>query len=152
METTYFRVTFYDQKDDRASVVGDAIEYIKELRRTVNELKILVEKKRRGIEANKRQKSEEDGAGEVENCNIKPDPDQSYIRTSWLQRKSKDTEVDVRIIEDEVTIKLVQRKKINLLLAASRVMDELQLDLHHVAGGHVGDTYSFLFNTKVGAI
>ena len=130
-------------------MVGDAIEYIKELRRTVNELKILVEKKRRGIEA---KKSEEDGAGEVENCNIKPDPDQSYIRTSWLQRKSKDTEVDVRIIEDEVTIKLVQRKKINLLLAASRVMDELQLDLHHVAGGHVGDTYSFLFNTKVGAI
>lgn len=133
--------------------MGDAIEYIKELRRTVNELKILVEKKRRSRESIKRQKTEEDiggDVGDVENCHIKMDPDQSYTRSSWLQRKSKDTEVDVRIIEDEVTVKLIQRKKINLLLIASRVLDELQLDLRHVAGGHVGDTYSFLFNTKVG--
>ena len=119
----------------------------------MNELKILVEKKRRGREVNKRHKSEDDtvGEGDVESCNIKPEPEQySDIRSSWLQRKSKDTEVDVRIIEDEVTIKLVQRKKINLLLTASRVLDELQLDLRHIAGGHVGDTYSYLFNTKVG--
>ena len=131
-------------------MVGDAIEYIRELRRTVQELKLLVEKKRRSRERSKRQKSEEDASGDVESCNIKADPDQSYIRSSWLQRKSKDTEVDVRIIDDEVTIKLVQRKKINLLLTASKVLDELQLDLRHVAGGHVGDTFSFLFNTKVG--
>lgn len=80
------------------------------------------------------------------------EPDQSYnrsLRDSWFQRKSKHTEVDVRIIDDEVTIKLVQQKKINCLLFVSKILDELQLDLQHVAGGHIGDFYSFLFNTKV---
>ncbi|KAF2293738.1 hypothetical protein GH714_004415 [Hevea brasiliensis] len=144
--------------NDRASVVGDAINYIKELLRNVNELKILVERKRCARERRKRLKTEEDSIGNNvhESSSImKPlgDPDQSFnngsLRSSWLQRKSKDTEVDVRIVDDEVTIKLVQRKKINCLLIVSKVLDELQLDLHHVAGGHIGDYYSFLFNTKI---
>lgn len=71
------------------------------------------------------------------------------LRCSWLKRKSKVTEVDVRIIDDEVTIKVVQKKKINCLLFTTRVLDQLQLDLHHVAGGQIGEHYSFLFNTKV---
>ncbi|XWS65755.1 hypothetical protein CRYUN_Cryun05aG0140600 [Craigia yunnanensis] len=142
-------------KNDRASVVGDAIEYIKELLRTVREVKLLVEKKRCGQDRSKKLKTEDPtsaaDAGDVE-CKPLGDPDQCYntsLRSSWLQRKSKDSEVDVRIVDDEVTIKLVQRKKINCLLFVSRLLEELQLDLHHVAGGNIGDYYCFLFNTKI---
>ncbi|PQM36357.1 transcription factor bHLH10 [Prunus yedoensis var. nudiflora] len=139
-------------KTDRASIVRYAINYIRELLWLVEELKLLVEKKRCG--RGRHQTEQDGGAGDGESCKPLGDPhDQSYnngsLRNSWLQRKSKDTEVDIRIIDDEVTIKLVQTKKINVLLYVSKLLDELQLDLHHAAGEHVGNSYSFLFNTKM---
>ncbi|CAH9085464.1 unnamed protein product [Cuscuta epithymum] len=142
-------------KNDRASVVHDAIGYINELKRTVGELKILVEKKRCSRERMKRQKIDGDGSGGCGGGGAGEDVKdlQSYngtaLRSSWLQRKSKNTEVDVRIIDDEVTVKLVQQKRINCLLFVSKALDDLQLDLHHVAGGLIGDYYSFLFNSKI---
>lgn len=131
--------------------MGDAINYINELKRTVTELKVLMEKKRCTKERLKRPKTEDamegnesKSLGDLDHpCNGSP------LRSSWLHRKSKNTEVDVRIIDDEVTVKLVQQKRINCLLFVSKVLDELQLDLHHVAGGIIGDYYSFLFNSKV---
>ncbi|CAK9182639.1 unnamed protein product [Ilex paraguariensis] len=124
-------------KNERASIVGDAIEYIKELLRTANELKILVDK-RRAAERIKRHKTKDD-VGDGKSISMTPlgDQDQAYngssLRSSWLQRKSKNTEVDVRIIDDEVNITLVPQKRINCLLFVSKVLDELQLDLHHLA-------------------
>ncbi|KAL9409432.1 hypothetical protein AB3S75_047763 [Citrus x aurantiifolia] len=141
-----------NNKGDRASVVGDACEYIKELQRSINELKSLVERKRfaREIRSNNERHN-------IEGCDhdMKPAPlvdpnNTASLRSSWLQRKSKDIEVDVRIVDDEVTVKILQRKKIhNCLLFLSKVFDEMQLDLQHVAGGHIGDYYSFLLNSKI---
>ncbi|CAH8362661.1 unnamed protein product [Eruca vesicaria subsp. sativa] len=146
-------------KNDRASIVGEAIDYIKELLRTIEDLKMLVEKKKFGkFRSKKRARTDgEEDDQEEENVSFRPksEEDQSCfnnnkaLRCSWLKRKSKVTEVDVRIIDDEVTIKVVQKKKINCLLLTTRVLDQLQLDLHHVAGGQIGEHYSFLFNTKI---
>lgn len=72
------------------------------------------------------------------------------LRSAWLLRKSKGTVVDVRIVDDEVSIKLTtERRKINCLLLVTRILHELQLKLLQVAGGNIGDHYIFMFNTKV---
>ncbi|GJY94162.1 transcription factor bHLH91-like protein [Tanacetum coccineum] len=151
-------------KADRASVVGDAIKYINELKGTVEELKHLVDRKRCNRGRMKKHKTEDDSTLDVESIYTMSNgavgdtthDQQAYngnssssMRSSMVQRKSKHTEIDVRIIDDEVTIKLVQQKRINCLLLVSKVLDELQLDLHHVAGGLIGDFYSYLFNTKI---
>ena len=147
-----------NKKADRASLVGYAIEYINELKRTVEKLKVLVEKKRCSRSRIKRRKNEDDSTLDVESIYTRNNGDHqqvingdssSTMRSSWLQKKSKNTEIDVRIIDDEVTIKLVHAKKMNCLLIVSKVLDEFQLDLHHVAGGVIGDFYSYLFNSKV---
>ncbi|XP_010414167.1 PREDICTED: transcription factor bHLH91-like [Camelina sativa] len=150
-------------KGDRASILQDGIDYINELRRRVSELKYLVERKRCGgrhqnneVDNNNLDDQNNEDDVDDENMNKKPESDvtdqcssNNSLRCSWLQRKSKASEVDVRIVDDEVTIKVVQKKKINCLLLVSKVLDHLQLELHHVAGGQIGEHYSFLFNTKI---
>uniref|UniRef100_A0A1D1YW57 Transcription factor bHLH91 n=1 Tax=Anthurium amnicola TaxID=1678845 RepID=A0A1D1YW57_9ARAE len=100
-------------------------------------------------------KMEEDAAADMESSSMRSlidDADPPFngsLRSSWLQRRSKESFVDVRIVDDEVNIKVTRRKKANCLLSASKAIEELQLELVHVSGGHIGDCYIFMFNTKI---
>lgn len=137
----------FEIKTDRASVVGDAINYMKEMRRAIDHLKVLVEKKRRGMTSCKRLKTEEEEPViDMESSSIKPVPFNGSSKSSWLLRKSKEAIVDVCIIDNEINIKLIQRKKGNCFLLVARVVDELQLE---VTGGKVGEYYVFNFKSKV---
>ena len=147
---------------DRATVISDAIEYIQELGRTVEELTLLVEKKRRRREL---QGDVVDAApaavvvaaatGEAESSEgeVAPPPPPAVqrqpIRSTYIQRRSKDTSVDVRIVEEDVNIKLTKRRRDGCLAAASRALDGLRLDLVHLSGGKIGDCHIYMFNTKV---
>jgi hypothetical protein len=79
--------------------------------------------------------------------------DGSHLRSSWLQRTSQNgTQVDVRIVHDEVTIKLTQRRRKNCLLDVFGVLLELHLDLLQASGASIGEHDVFLFNTKVSTL
>uniref|UniRef100_A0ACD6AMS8 Uncharacterized protein n=2 Tax=Avena sativa TaxID=4498 RepID=A0ACD6AMS8_AVESA len=144
-------------KEDRATIIADAIEYIQELGRTVEELSLLVEKRRRRTE---HQGDVVDAApaastGEAESSEgevaaaVVAVPALQPIRSTYIQRKSKETFVDVRIVEDEVNIKLTKRRRDGCLAAASRALDNLRLDLVHLSGGKIGDCHIYMFNTKI---
>ena len=77
-------------------MVGDAINYIRELKRTVEELKLLVEKKRHDKQRVMMRRRHEVEADEGDFSNLQePDQYSENLRSSWIRRKSKDTEVDV---------------------------------------------------------
>ncbi|TVU21320.1 hypothetical protein EJB05_30948 [Eragrostis curvula] len=149
-------------KDDRATVISDAIEYIQELGRTVEELTLLVEKKRRRrelqgdvVDAAPTAAAMAAAGAETESSEgevMAPVPaavQRQPIRSTYIQRKSKDTFVDVRIVEEEVNIKLTKRRRDGCLAAASRALDDLRLDLVHLSGGKIGDCHIYMFNTKI---
>ena len=132
----------------------------------VEELTLLVEKKRRRREL---QGDVVDAAptavvvaaaatgGEAESSEgeVAPPPpppaavQRQPIRSTYIQRRSKDTSVDVRIVEEDVNIKLTKRRRDGCLAAASRALDDLRLDLVHLSGGKIGDCHIYMFNTKV---
>ncbi|KAK1664488.1 hypothetical protein QYE76_052647 [Lolium multiflorum] len=144
-------------KEDRATIIADAIEYIQELGRTVEELSLLVEKKRRRTEhqGDVVDAAPAASAGESESSEgevaaaVVAEPALQPIRSTYIQRKSKETFVDVRIVEDEVNIKLTKRRRDGCLAAASRALDHLRLDLVHLSGGKIGDCHIYMFNTKI---
>ncbi|OEL24974.1 Transcription factor EAT1 [Dichanthelium oligosanthes] len=142
-------------KNDRASIVGDAIEYINELNRTVKELKIIVEKRRNSHDRRKMLKLDDEAADDGESSSMQPGNDDQNnqingaIRSSWVQRRSKECDVDVRIVDDEINIKFTEKKRANSLLCAAKVLEEFHLELIHVVGGIIGDHHIFMFNAKI---
>ncbi|KAJ4769530.1 basic helix-loop-helix (bHLH) DNA-binding superfamily protein [Rhynchospora pubera] len=154
-------------KDDRATIVSDAIDYINELCRTVNELKLLVEKKRMKMSSVSFNKDTATADMESSNATLTSLPPDGgnmnggeqeggglgkgpRLRSSWLQRRSKEALVDVRIIEDEVNIKITKKKKaIGCLLPVSRAIDELQLQVLNLSGGIIGECHVYMFNTQI---
>ncbi|KAF3625310.1 putative 3-hydroxyisobutyryl-CoA hydrolase 1-like [Capsicum annuum] len=145
-------------KNDRATIIVDAIGYINELKMRVNDLRNEIDLKKEMMRMKRQRIVEEDGAMIME-----ADEDQvvmnKSIMSNWHHQrkctKNSSTEVDVRVMEDEVSIKLVQqkemmiKKRMNCLVFVSKALDELRLDLQHVAGGLIGDHYSYLFNSKI---
>ncbi|KAG6485072.1 transcription factor TIP2-like [Zingiber officinale] len=140
-------------KPYRASIVADTIEYINELLRTVEELKMLAEKKRKRGE----KMAAAAAVGDVEGCSslvvapplLDGGPRNGILRCSWIQRRSKETLVDVRIVDDEVNIKVTRRRRANCLLAVAKALDELRLELMHLSGGNVGGSHVFVLNAKI---
>ncbi|MQM08484.1 hypothetical protein Taro_041342 [Colocasia esculenta] len=141
-------------KHDKASILTEATDYIRELLRTIGHLRGLVEaKQRRTADKSRRPSAASDEAG-MESSSSQHDPagrPRSALlpRCSWLQRSYKDTSVDVRTVEDDVTIKVVRRTTADCLLLVSRALHDLRLELLHLAAANIGDSLVLVINSKI---
>jgi hypothetical protein len=108
----------------------------------VEELSLLMEKKREH-QGDVVDASAGDSESSVGEAAVVP------IQSTFIQRKSMETSVDVRIVEDEVNIRLTNSRSDGCLAAASLALDHLGLDLVHLSGGKIDDCHVYMFNTKV---
>ncbi|MCO5569554.1 hypothetical protein L7F22_023269 [Adiantum nelumboides] len=144
-------------KADRASIVQDAIDYVNELKQRADELKY-----ERGVANLKRQKVVDgglDGGGDVGDTRS-PKGKQKLLSKSKVERGNLctishktsrcGTEVDVRIFDDEATIKVTQHQsRRSLLLDACSVLNEAELEILHANGARIGNCHAYMLNVKV---
>ena len=121
----------------------------------MKELKILVEQKWHGTNRKKMIKMDGEAASDGESSSTRPVRDEQdnqldwAIRSSWVQRGSKECHVDVHVVENAVNVQLTEWKNANSLPHAAKVLDELHLEIVSVVGKIVDDHRIFVFNTKV---
>ncbi|MCO5554968.1 hypothetical protein L7F22_008508 [Adiantum nelumboides] len=144
-------------KADRASIVQDAIDYVNELKQRADELKY-----ERGVANPKRQKvvdGDLDGGGDVGDTRS-PKGKQKLSSKSKVEGGSLcsishktsrcGTEVDVRIFDDEATIKVTQHQsRRSLLLDACSVLNEAELEILHANGARIGNCHAYMLNVKI---
>ncbi|KAH7316355.1 hypothetical protein KP509_21G089700 [Ceratopteris richardii] len=142
-------------KGDRASIVQDAIDYVKELKKLNEDLQGEILNRR----IQKRRKVENDELtkigslwrlGSRNETQFISDTRNHGININIAHELSRlGTEVEVRISDNEATIKVTQHQPRRTLLDAFVVLDEVDLELLHASGARIGNSDIYMFNVKI---
>ncbi|KAI5067549.1 hypothetical protein GOP47_0018077 [Adiantum capillus-veneris] len=144
-------------KADRASIVQDAIDYVNELKQLTDQLQC-----KRGLADQKRQKVVDScldrvvDVGNTQSCKGKHLSSTSKVGQEGtlcqLSHKTSryGTEVDVRVFDDEATIKVIQHQpQRSLLLDAVSMLNEAELELLYANGARIGNCHAYMLNVKI---
>ncbi|WOL01420.1 transcription factor FAMA [Canna indica] len=137
----------YVQRGDQASIVGGAIEFVRELEQL---LQCLESQKRRRLFDNCETSR---SAMELPSLNPFghpfPDSDQVNLREEMAENKSCLADVEVRLLGFDAMIKILSRRRPGQLLKTIAALEDLQFTILHSNITTVEQTVLYSFNVKI---
>ncbi|XP_065877463.1 transcription factor MYC2-like [Euphorbia lathyris] len=128
-------------KMDKASLLGDAISYIKELKSKLQNTESDKEELEKQVESMKKEFSKKDTRSGT------PPPDQELK----MSNKSIEMDIDVKIIGWDVMIRIQCSKKNHPAARLMAALKELDLDVHHASVSVVNDLMIQQATVKMGS-
>ncbi|KAK6262716.1 hypothetical protein QUC31_008532 [Theobroma cacao] len=132
-------------KMDKASLLGDAISYINELRTKLQNADSEKEELQKELEAMKKELSSKDSRS------APPAPDQDLKMSNHLGNKLVELEIDVKIIGWDAMIRIQCNKKNHPAARLMAALKELDLDVHHASVSVVNDLMIQQATVKMGS-
>ncbi|XP_050232406.1 transcription factor MYC2 [Mercurialis annua] len=132
-------------KMDKASLLGDAISYIKELKSKLQTTESDKEDLEKEMEALKKEFSSKDSRPGP------PSPDQELTISNNLGSKLVDLDIDVKIIGWDAMIRIQCSKKNHPAARLMAALKDLDLDVHHASVSVVNDLMIQQATVKMGS-
>ncbi|OWM88281.1 transcription factor MYC2-like [Punica granatum] len=132
-------------KMDKASLLGDAISYIKELNVKLQEADTNREDLQKQLDALKKELSSKDSR------TLPPPGDKDISSSNSLGSKLIELDVDVKIIGWDVMIRIQSSKKNHPAARLMHALMELDLDVHHASVSVVNDLMIQQATVKMGS-
>ncbi|XP_022737560.1 transcription factor MYC2-like [Durio zibethinus] len=132
-------------KMDKASLLGDAISYINELKTKLQNADSEKEELQKQLEAMKKELASKDSGS------APPPPDQDLKMSNHLGNKLIELDIDVKIIGWDAMIRIQCPKKNHPAARLMAALKELDLDVHHASVSVVNDLMIQQATVKMGS-
>ncbi|ERN01815.1 hypothetical protein AMTRI_Chr06g198240 [Amborella trichopoda] len=132
----------YVQRGDQASIIGGAIEFVRELEQL---LQCLESQKRRRILGG----AEGQGGGLVVMGGVEGQQQQMAVEEEGAERRSCVADIEVRVAGGDAMIKVLSRRRPGQLLRTIAALEEMPLSILHTNITTIDHTVLYSFNVKI---
>ncbi|XP_065860027.1 transcription factor bHLH57 [Euphorbia lathyris] len=139
----------YVQRGDQASIIGGAIDFVKELEQLLESLE--GERRiRKTEEAESLMGISSNGLFALQpDCNIEIDNSNSEEAAAKVKRKSETAEIEVTAVQNHVNLKIQCKRNQGQLLRAIIALEDLRLTVLHLNISSSDTTALYSFNLKI---
>uniref|UniRef100_A0A0A0LH83 Transcription factor n=3 Tax=Cucumis sativus TaxID=3659 RepID=A0A0A0LH83_CUCSA len=137
-------------KMDKASLLGDAISYINELRGKLQTAESDKEDLQKQLDSVKKMMMSSSSKDSCMSSSNQPPPDQD-IKSSNINHNDIETDIDVKIISWDAMIRIQSSKKNHPAARLMAALEELDLDINHASISVVNDLMIQQATVKMGS-